>query len=73
MSGAWLHRPCGDVRRDMLAQDGVGVDVLVEAGQHEPGRELAADLVVERVSELQRSVLFGQLRPFLVGQASRSE
>src|SRR5262249_32600652 len=69
MSGPRFQGLRGDVRGDMLAEDRVGVDVLVEARQHDPGRKLAADLVAQRVPELQRGALFHKPCPHLIREA----
>src|SRR5262249_40022534 len=63
------RRPGGDVRRDIAAQHGLGVDGLVEARQDEPGRKLAADLVAEGVPELQGPALLDQPGALLLGRA----
>ena len=69
MSRPRLHGLRDEIRGDVLAQDRIGIDVLVESRQHESRRKLAADLVLQRVPELQRGVPFRQPGSLLIGEA----
>src|ERR1041385_1337880 len=71
ITGLWLDRARGDHRRHEVIDDGIGIAVLIETRQYEPGVQLSANLVLEGVTEDERFLAVEITLPLRDGQTGQ--